>query len=83
MSFSAVKNGRKILNCDTQEDSLTSIHGLRFLSLSWVILVHTYLQVFAIAGKQTHIAKCPHGNFTLRVILVISRVSLLSPRLIW
>jgi hypothetical protein len=60
LSFSAVQNSRKILNCDTQEDSLTSLHGLRFLSLAWVILVHTYLQVFAIAGK---------GNFTLRVIL--------------
>jgi hypothetical protein len=56
LSFSAVQNSRKILNCDSQEDSLTSVHGLRFLSLAWVILVHTYLQVFAIAGKQAHIA---------------------------
>jgi hypothetical protein len=69
LSFSAVQNSRRILNCDTQEDSLTSLHGLRFLSLAWVILVHTYLQVFAIAGKQAHIARCPQSNCTLRVIL--------------
>jgi hypothetical protein len=55
LSFSAVRNSYKILNCDTPEESLTSIHGLRFLSLAWVILVHTYLQVFAIAGQ--YIAK--------------------------
>ena len=69
LSFSAVQNSRKILNCDTQEDSLTSLHGLRFLSLAWVILVHTYLQVFAIAGKQAHIGRCTQSNSTLGVIL--------------
>jgi hypothetical protein len=68
LSFSAVQNGRKILKCDIQKDSLTSLHGLRFLSLAWVILVHTYLQVFAIAGKQTHIARYLQSNCTLRVI---------------
>jgi hypothetical protein len=51
LSFSAIRNSHKILNCDTPEDSLTSVHGLRFFSLAWVILVHTYLQVFAIAGQ--------------------------------
>jgi hypothetical protein len=54
LSFSAVRNGRKILKCDAPQDSLTSVHGLRFLSLAWVILVHTYLQVFAIAGENVH-----------------------------
>jgi hypothetical protein len=68
LSFSALRNGQKILRCDTPQDSLTSIHGLRFLSLAWVILVHTYLQVFAIAGKyiardhETDYAWCSHGG---------------------
>jgi hypothetical protein len=65
LSFSAVRNSRKILKCDTPQDSLTSIHGLRFLSLAWVVLVHTYLQVFAIAG--TYILTFPrHTTHLLR-----------------
>lgn len=51
LSFSVLSNGRKILDCGTApKDSLTCVHGLRFLSLAWVIMVHTYLQIFAIAG---------------------------------
>ncbi|KAK3913371.1 Nose resistant to fluoxetine protein 6 [Frankliniella fusca] len=54
LAFSPLSNGAKILNCQLQdEDSLTAVHGLRFLSLAWVILVHTYLQVFAIAENKT------------------------------
>lgn len=52
LAFSAVTNGRKILHCGpAPSDSLTCVHGLRFLSLAWVIMVHTYLQVFSIAGQ--------------------------------
>ncbi|KAJ9582996.1 hypothetical protein L9F63_022654, partial [Diploptera punctata] len=53
LCFSAIRNGRKILNCSTPEESLTSVHGLRFFSLTWVILVHTYLQLFAIGQNKT------------------------------
>lgn len=53
LSFSAISNSKKILYVGaTPEESLTCVHGLRFLSLAWVIMVHTYLQVFTIAGKQ-------------------------------
>ncbi|XP_054271181.1 nose resistant to fluoxetine protein 6-like [Macrosteles quadrilineatus] len=54
LSFSALSNARKILHCGAApKDSLTCVHGLRFLSLAWVIMVHTYLQVFAIAENKT------------------------------
>ena len=53
LSFSILSNSSKILSGSTSsEDSLNSVHGLRFLSFSWVVLVHTYLQIFAIGGKQ-------------------------------
>jgi len=53
LAFSAFKNGQQILSVSPQsETAITSIHGLRVLSLFWVILVHTYLQFFAIGGKQ-------------------------------
>ncbi|XP_021923342.1 nose resistant to fluoxetine protein 6-like isoform X2 [Zootermopsis nevadensis] len=67
LCFSAVRNGYKILNCNTPEDSLTSIHGLRFLSLAWVILVHTYLQVFAIAENKT-LRTVTERNFMFQTI---------------
>ncbi|XP_001946627.2 nose resistant to fluoxetine protein 6 [Acyrthosiphon pisum] len=53
LAFSAVSNGRKILHCGpAPSESLTCVHGLRFLSLAWVIMVHTYLQVFSIAENK-------------------------------
>ncbi|BES93766.1 nose resistant to fluoxetine protein 6-like [Nesidiocoris tenuis] len=53
LSFSILSNGRKILDCGPAgKDSLTCVHGLRFLSLAWVIMVHTYLQIFAIAENK-------------------------------
>ncbi|KAF6205201.1 hypothetical protein GE061_019368 [Apolygus lucorum] len=53
LSFSLLSNGRKILDCGAApKDSLTCVHGLRFLSLAWVIMVHTYLQIFAIAENK-------------------------------
>lgn len=51
-----LSNSRKILHCGAApKDSLTCVHGLRFLSLAWVIMVHTYLQVFAIAGMLNYL----------------------------
>ncbi|XP_014254661.1 nose resistant to fluoxetine protein 6-like [Cimex lectularius] len=53
LSFSVLTNGRKILECGTpSKDSISCVHGLRFFSLAWVIMVHTYLQVFAIAENK-------------------------------
>ncbi|XP_025833291.1 nose resistant to fluoxetine protein 6 [Agrilus planipennis] len=54
LCFSAIKNGKSILNVDPlPKDSIRSIHGLRFLSIAWIILVHTYLEVFAIADNKS------------------------------
>ncbi|KAF5270965.1 hypothetical protein FQA39_LY08268 [Lamprigera yunnana] len=52
--FSALKNGSKVLNMDYQnKDSITCLHGLRFFSITWIILVHSYLEVFAIADNKS------------------------------
>ncbi|XP_073996733.1 nose resistant to fluoxetine protein 6-like isoform X2 [Rhodnius prolixus] len=54
LSFSVLSNGRKILDCNgAPKDALTCVHGIRFMSLAWVVMVHTFLQVFAIAENKT------------------------------
>ncbi|KFM59972.1 Nose resistant to fluoxetine protein 6, partial [Stegodyphus mimosarum] len=41
--FCIFTNGSKLLNTDGTEGQLLCIHGIRFLSMTWVILGHTYL----------------------------------------
>ncbi|BFZ06005.1 hypothetical protein BsWGS_09044 [Bradybaena similaris] len=42
MAFSVYTNGSKLLNTTQQSDSLGAIFGIRFLSMSWVILGHMF-----------------------------------------
>lgn len=53
LCFSAVRNGKKILSVENAtKTSISCIHGLRFFSILWIILVHTYLEIFGIAGNK-------------------------------
>lgn len=40
------------LGFTTQSESIACIHGLRVFSMFWTILVHTYLQLFAISENR-------------------------------
>ncbi|XP_023338900.1 uncharacterized protein LOC111709470 [Eurytemora carolleeae] len=42
LSFSAIRNFRKIVNIDESSEDLNFLHGMRFLSMTWVILGHTF-----------------------------------------
>ncbi|XP_062602916.1 nose resistant to fluoxetine protein 6-like [Saccostrea cucullata] len=42
LSFSIYTNAKKILNTSQPKGSLTAVNGIRFLSMSWVILGHTW-----------------------------------------
>ncbi|XP_075986822.1 O-acyltransferase like protein-like [Anticarsia gemmatalis] len=54
LSFSILSNGRTILSTDTPNDgALTCLHGMRFMSVIWVIMVHTYLTIFYVADNKT------------------------------
>lgn len=76
LSFSALSNARKILNCDTApKDSLTCVHGLRFFSLAWVIMVHTYLQVFAIAGQKFALSFIATLNFLSQNLTLFEQIN--------
>ncbi|XP_063906945.1 nose resistant to fluoxetine protein 6-like isoform X2 [Zophobas morio] len=53
LSFSAITNGEKIFNVESvSEGSIQCIHGLRFFSIAWIIMVHTYLEVFSIGENK-------------------------------
>ncbi|XP_055947333.1 nose resistant to fluoxetine protein 6-like [Argiope bruennichi] len=41
--FCIFTNGEKLLNTDSAEGQLPCLHGLRFLSMVWVIVCHSYL----------------------------------------
>ncbi|CAG5042180.1 unnamed protein product [Parnassius apollo] len=54
LSFSILSNGRAILSTHRPSDgALTCLHGMRFMSVIWVIMVHTYMTVFYIADNKT------------------------------
>ncbi|XP_017755635.1 PREDICTED: nose resistant to fluoxetine protein 6 [Eufriesea mexicana] len=67
-AFNPIANGSKIISTEpAARDSLTCLHGLRVFSLGWVILVHTYLQVFAIAENKT-LRTVTERNFMFQTI---------------
>ena len=41
LALSVYSNGQKILSTNTTPGTLDCVHGIRFLSMTWVILGHT------------------------------------------
>ncbi|CAH1155134.1 unnamed protein product [Phaedon cochleariae] len=55
LSFSAISNGKKIISVEKPSlESIHCIHGLRFFSISWIILVHSFLEVFAVSDNKNY-----------------------------
>ncbi|CAL7947909.1 unnamed protein product [Xylocopa violacea] len=68
MAFNPIANGSKIISTDpAARDSLTCLHGLRVFSLGWVVMVHTYLQVYSIAENKT-LRTVTERNFMFQTI---------------
>ncbi|XP_060069288.1 nose resistant to fluoxetine protein 6-like [Ylistrum balloti] len=44
LAFSVVSNGERILSTAQGEGSLTALNGMRFLSITWVIMGHCFMQ---------------------------------------
>lgn len=51
MSFSFYTNGCKILSTSKGSETLGAINGIRFLSMGWVILGHSYSSARGYSGK--------------------------------
>lgn len=68
LAFSAISNGNNILNINTgSKDVISCLHGLRVLSIGWIILVHTYLQVFGV-GRNKYVRTITERNFMYQTI---------------
>lgn len=50
--FCVFTNGAKLLNTNTSEGELLCVHGIRFLSMSWVILGHSYVFGYTQMSKR-------------------------------
>ncbi|KAF8796918.1 nose resistant to fluoxetine protein 6-like [Argiope bruennichi] len=46
--FCIFTNGEKILNTSRAEGQLPCLHGIRFLSMTWIIVCHSYAFVFLV-----------------------------------
>ncbi|GFU16199.1 nose resistant to fluoxetine protein 6 [Nephila pilipes] len=66
--FCVFTNGEKILNTSSTEGQLPSLHGIRFLSMSWVILCHGYAFGFS-AIRNTAETINFIDNWTFQIIL--------------
>ncbi|PRD35853.1 UNVERIFIED_CONTAM: nrf-6 [Trichonephila clavipes] len=42
LSFSLITNFKKLTSTKTSMDSFKCLHGIRFLTITWVVLAHTY-----------------------------------------
>ncbi|KAG1681474.1 Nose resistant to fluoxetine protein 6 [Nymphon striatum] len=68
LCFSAYTNGEKLLNTGTNEKSIGCIHGIRFISMSWVILGHTYYFGLALTANPLSLVKL-EDSFTFQAII--------------
>ncbi|GBN40924.1 Nose resistant to fluoxetine protein 6 [Araneus ventricosus] len=66
--FCLITNGERILNTDSAEGQLPCLHGIRFLSMSWVILCHAYATCFSAIRNPAEVTKFI-DHWTFQIIL--------------
>ncbi|XP_071156465.1 nose resistant to fluoxetine protein 6-like isoform X2 [Mytilus edulis] len=69
LSFSIYTNGAKILSTDQSAGSLNAVNGIRFISMSWVILGHTYGIFSPISDNQLPFTILMFKRWTFGAIL--------------
>ena len=69
LCFSVVKNTKAILNIDVPKDLITSINGIRTLSITWVVLGHSLLSGVQYVGRY-EAGKKPVEKLTFNEIII-------------
>ncbi|XP_048774648.2 nose resistant to fluoxetine protein 6-like [Ostrea edulis] len=68
LSFSAYSNGKKILSTHRTSETLTALNGIRFLSISWVVLGHSYAFVLGTVSNSGPFLKDMLDRWTFQAI---------------
>uniref|UniRef100_K1PPN2 Nose resistant to fluoxetine protein 6 n=1 Tax=Magallana gigas TaxID=29159 RepID=K1PPN2_MAGGI len=74
LCFSAYTNGKKILGTSQPKGSLTAVNGIRFLSMSWVILANM-LQYYNEFGSRAASQAIFNAPFSVDSFFVLSRAA--------
>jgi len=45
LAFSAYTNVRKWMNTSSPPDDISCLHGIRVISMSWIVLAHTWYMI--------------------------------------
>ncbi|CAL1261955.1 unnamed protein product [Larinioides sclopetarius] len=53
--FCIFTNGEKLLNTAKSEGQIPCLHGIRFLSMNWVILLHTYMYMVSLISNSDQV----------------------------
>ncbi|CAL1261973.1 unnamed protein product [Larinioides sclopetarius] len=53
--FCIFTNGEKLLNTAKSEGQIPCLHGIRFLSMNWVILLHTYMDMISLIRNSDQV----------------------------
>uniref|UniRef100_A0A182R512 NRF domain-containing protein n=1 Tax=Anopheles funestus TaxID=62324 RepID=A0A182R512_ANOFN len=68
LSFSVVTNFKAICDKNVGNDTIPSIHGLRAISMAWVILGHTMIVVFKYSDNM-ELRKVVEKEFLFQIVL--------------
>ncbi|XP_054719316.1 nose resistant to fluoxetine protein 6-like [Uloborus diversus] len=69
LAFSLTTNMKKLCSTESSTDEMKSLHGIRALSMTWVILGHTYVWINFQALRKTSVASDWFNDLEFEVIL--------------
>ncbi|XP_067662821.1 nose resistant to fluoxetine protein 6-like [Haliotis asinina] len=69
LSFSAYTNGAKLLDTRQVPGSLTAVHGIRFLSMTWVVLGHAFSSLLSMGSNLAPFLQESISRWTFHGIL--------------
>ena len=69
-SFSIFRNVKSIMKTDVEKSDMTYLHGIRVLTLFWIILLHA--NGFLFVGKYIHLKKALFFNISASVVISVT-----------